>query len=258
MILPSSHSPSRKEGSRNEGGGTRTVPGADPRGASSQDAACWFPVAGCRGQIAAVFLTWRPQGFRGEATGRYEHGEYEYQTNLKMPKPRLTYSLFHLQAIRGRAYSQMKENVFRGEVYFADLNPVTGHEQGGHRPVLVIQNDIGNRHSPTTIVAAMTTATKPTLPTHVFLADTDGISGSSLIMCEQIRTIDKSRLRNRIGRLSEPTMAEVDKAIRISVHIKGMGKDMDGSEQCDCCGVRTGFIYSVNKKTKGGGGNGKT
>lgn len=108
--------------------------------------------------------------------------------------------------------------VKRGEIYFADLSPVIGSEQGGMRPVLIIQNDTGNRHSPTVIAAAITSQTgKARLPTHINLsAQNYGLSRDSVVLLEQIRTIDKSRLRERMGRLDNPTMQQVDNAIAVS------------------------------------------
>ena len=108
--------------------------------------------------------------------------------------------------------------VRRGDIYFADLSPVVGSEQGGMRPVLIVQNDTGNRHSPTVIAAAITSQTgKARLPTHIELSARGcGLSRDSVILLEQIRTIDKSRLRERMGRLDEATMQAVNNAISIS------------------------------------------
>jgi len=108
--------------------------------------------------------------------------------------------------------------VKRGDIYFADLSPVVGSEQGGMRPVLIVQNDTGNRHSPTVIAAAITSQTgKARLPTHIMLCAPDcGLSRDSVILLEQIRTIDKSRLRERMGRLDDATMTKVDNAISVS------------------------------------------
>ena len=108
--------------------------------------------------------------------------------------------------------------VRRGEIYFADLSPVVGSEQGGMRPVLIVQNDTGNRHSPTVIAAAITSQTgKARLPTHIELsAHGCGLSRDSVILLEQIRTIDKSRLRERMGRLDDATMQAVNDAISVS------------------------------------------
>ena len=107
----------------------------------------------------------------------------------------------------------------RGELYYADLSPVIGSEQGGVRPVLVVQNDIGNRYSPTIIAAAVTSKiNKARLPTHIELsASTYGLVKDSVVLLEQIRTIDKRRLKDRIGLLSEQMMTRVDDALLISL-----------------------------------------
>jgi mRNA interferase MazF len=105
----------------------------------------------------------------------------------------------------------------RGDIYFADLDPVTGSEQGGVRPVLVIQNDTGNKYSPTVIVAAITSnLAKARLPTHIII-DSDVLSEKSVVLLEQIRTIDKTRLIKKMGRLSESDMQRIDGAISISM-----------------------------------------
>jgi mRNA interferase MazF len=108
--------------------------------------------------------------------------------------------------------------VKRGEIYYADLSPVVGSEQGGVRPVLIVQNDTGNRHSPTVIAAAITSQTgKAKLPTHIEVAaDRCGLPKDSVILLEQIRTLDKRRLRERMGRVDGAVMAEVDEAIAVS------------------------------------------
>ncbi|MBC9783653.1 PemK family transcriptional regulator [Heliobacillus mobilis] len=107
----------------------------------------------------------------------------------------------------------------RGEVYYAELNPVVGSEQGGTRPVLIIQNDIGNQYSPTTIVAAITSQiSKAKLPTHVEVpARRSGLDRDSVVLLEQIRTIDKTRLREKIGVLDEEMMNKVAQALEISL-----------------------------------------
>lgn len=109
----------------------------------------------------------------------------------------------------------------RGEIYFAQLNPVIGSEQGGIRPVLVVQNDIGNQYSPTTIILAITSQiNKAKLPTHVELkAKTYGMERDSVILAEQIRTIDKTRLKQRIAILNEETMNKVNQALAISLFL---------------------------------------
>ncbi|MEW6546965.1 MAG: type II toxin-antitoxin system PemK/MazF family toxin [Bacillota bacterium] len=110
----------------------------------------------------------------------------------------------------------------RGDVFYADLSPVVGSEQGGVRPVLVIQNDIGNKYSPTTIVSAITSQiAKARLPTHVELPARDsGLDRDSVILLEQIRTIDKRRLRQRVAHLGDEIMERVDEALAISVGLR--------------------------------------
>ncbi len=111
--------------------------------------------------------------------------------------------------------------VKRGDIYYADLSPVIGSEQGGVRPVLIIQNDVGNKYSPTIIAAAITSKiNKAKMPTHIELAANEyGLSKDSVILLEQIRTIDKQRLREKIGRLDTDMMLRVDKALFISFGI---------------------------------------
>ena len=108
--------------------------------------------------------------------------------------------------------------VKRGDIYYADLSPVVGSEQGGIRPVLIIQNDIGNKYSPTVIAAAITSQiNKAKMPTHIELGAKDyGLNKDSVILLEQIRTIDKKRLREKIGHLDDPLMAKVNDALLIS------------------------------------------
>ncbi len=118
----------------------------------------------------------------------------------------------------------MNKNVKRGEIYYANLCPVVGSEQGGIRPVLILQNDTGNKHSPTTIVAAITsikTKAKANLPTHVPFTE-NCLKSESIVLLEQIRTIDKSRLNEYIGKINKKTMSAVDKALITSFGIKYM------------------------------------
>ena len=110
-----------------------------------------------------------------------------------------------------------KEKIKRGDIYYADLSPVVGREQGGTRPVLILQNDIGNLHSETVIVAAMTSKIdKLTMPTHVYVNNC-GLNKDSLVLLEQIRTIDRSRLQGHLGTLSSNTMLMINKALSASV-----------------------------------------
>ncbi len=113
--------------------------------------------------------------------------------------------------------------VKRGDIYYADLSPVVGSEQGGIRPVLVIQNDIGNKYSPTVIAAAITSQiNKAKMPTHIELAAKDyGLNKDFVILLEQIRTIDKRRLREKIGRIDDGLMASVNNALSISFGLGG-------------------------------------
>ena len=108
--------------------------------------------------------------------------------------------------------------VKRGDIFYADLSPVIGSEQGGLRPVLIIQNDVGNKYSPTVIAAAITSKmSKTKLPTHIDVPGIDaGLAKDSIVLLEQIRTIDKRRLKEKMGHLDDDTMAHVNGAIQVS------------------------------------------
>ena len=112
----------------------------------------------------------------------------------------------------------------RGEIYYADLSPVKGSEQGGHRPVLIIQNDVGNKFAPTTIAAIITSRhTKAKLPTHHWIKDewnTSGLKCESMVELEQIRTLDKTRVKQFMGYLSEEEMKQVDQKIKVSLGLR--------------------------------------
>lgn len=112
--------------------------------------------------------------------------------------------------------------VVRGDIFIADLDPVVGSEQGGVRPVLVVQNDRGNRFSPTVICAAMTSKLgKNDMPTHVWIAAKDsGLSRDSLVLCEQIRTLEKRRLREKAGRIDGLAMERVNRAVRAALALE--------------------------------------
>ena len=113
----------------------------------------------------------------------------------------------------------MDTSVKRGEIYYADLSPVVGSEQGGVRPVLIIQNDTGNRYSPTVNAAAITSQTgKARLPTHIELPVEEecGLTKDSVVLLEQVRTLDKRRLRERMGRVDDKIMEKIDTAIAVS------------------------------------------
>jgi mRNA interferase MazF len=109
-------------------------------------------------------------------------------------------------------------SIKRGDIFYADLSPVIGSEQGGVRPVLIVQNNIGNKYSPTVIAAAITSQqSKAKLPTHIpIVADNCGLSKDSVVLLEQIRTIDKQRLKERMGAVDKNSMNRVDNAISIS------------------------------------------
>ncbi len=116
-------------------------------------------------------------------------------------------------------------SVKRGDIYYADLSPVVGSEQGGLRPVLIIQNDVGNRYSPTVIAAAITSRMgKTRMPTHIDVyADKTGLAKDSVILLEQIRTLDKRRLKEKMGHLDDALMREVNTAIAVSF---GLGESL--------------------------------
>lgn len=168
-----------------------------------------------------------------------------------------------------------KKEVQRGEIYHADLNPVFGSEQGGYRPVLIIQNNRGNRHSPTVIIAAITSRPKTKLPTHVLIRGIEGLEKESFVLLEQIRTLDKLRLEDYVGKLNREQMMKVDKALRSSTGIKKLDKSIlmclcpvcakpfynskehfiiradqvqQIKEVCMFCNSRKGYDYLIRKK----------
>jgi mRNA interferase MazF len=121
-----------------------------------------------------------------------------------------------------RILQEHKRNIRRGDIYYADLSPTVGCEQGGIRPVLIIQNNIGNRYSPTVIVAAITSRPKKEMPTHVELGCIEALQKNSVVLLEQIRTIDRIRLLEYIGSLSVLRMLSVDSALEVSVGLTWM------------------------------------
>ena len=168
-----------------------------------------------------------------------------------------------------------KRPIKRGEIYYAHLNPVVGSEQGGDRPVLVTQNDVGNKYSPTTVIVPITCKlTKMRLPTHVLIPKAVGLTANSLALVEQIRTIDCTRLGEYIGRIGDKVQVEIDAALAVCVGIekrfasKGelfelclcsrCKKNFRNSgyvvvkkgwqatkEECDFCNARRGVIFGV-------------
>lgn len=117
-------------------------------------------------------------------------------------------------------------SVKRGEIYYADLSPVVGSEQGGIRPVLIVQNDVGNKYSPTVIAAAITSQREKTkLPTHIEIsAKNCGLAKNSIVLLEQIRTLDKRRLKEKMGSLDDSSMYRINSALSVSF---GLGSESD-------------------------------
>lgn len=107
----------------------------------------------------------------------------------------------------------------RGDIFYADLNPVVGSEQGGIRPVLVVQNNVGNKHSPTVVILPLSTAKKHCLPTHIHIHGSKTLPKDSVVLAEQIRTIDRNRLGDYIGSLDAEMMNEINKAMKISIGV---------------------------------------
>lgn len=168
-----------------------------------------------------------------------------------------------------------EREIRRGDIYHADLNPIFGSEQGGYRPVLIIQNNMGNKYSPTVIVAAITSQPKTKLPTHVPLKEIAGLEKHSVVLLEQVRTIDKRRLDDYVGTLDRQLMLRVDKALRSSTGVKKLDKpilmclcpvcakpfyessehyikradrEQKAKERCMFCNVRQGYDYLIRKK----------
>ena len=127
--------------------------------------------------------------------------------------------------IKSRFSGLKKMNIKRGDIFYADLSPVVGSEQGGLRPVLIVQNDVGNRYSPTVIAAAITSKMgKTKLPTHIDINGKDaGLAKDSVILLEQIRTLDKKRLKEKMGHLDDVTMNDVNSAIEVSFGLGNIG-----------------------------------
>ena len=130
-------------------------------------------------------------------------------------------------------------SVKRGDIYYADLSPVVGSEQGGLRPVLIIQNDVGNKYSPTVITAAITSRLgKTRLPTHIDIyADKVGLAKDSVVLLEQVRTLDKRRLKEKMGHLDDGLMTEVNNAIAVSF---GLGEAIGAAAQTDGGNIQDG------------------
>lgn len=112
------------------------------------------------------------------------------------------------------------KKIVRGAMFYADLDPIVGSEQRGIRPVLIIQNDLGNKHSPTVLVAPISTKKEKLLPTHILIKQFDKLRHDSIVMLEQIRVLDKSRLKGYMGMLEDETLNKVNQAIKISFELK--------------------------------------
>lgn len=145
----------------------------------------------------------------------------------------------------------MITNIKRGDIFYADLSPVVGSEQGGLRPVLIIQNDVGNRYSPTVIAAAITSRMgKTRLPTHIDIhADRVGLAKDSVILLEQIRTLDKRRLKEKMGHLDTTVMVQVNNAIAVSM---GLGAIPDGYESAVAINVHDDAVITHNQPPASG------
>ena len=133
---------------------------------------------------------------------------------------------FLLKILMNEGFNMYLQQIMRGDIYYANLNPVIGSEQGDKRPVVILQNNLGNKHSPTTIIAPITrNLKKKKLPTHVIIPRISGLGVDSLVLVEQIRTIDRSRLGEYIGRISETVQMEIDSAIVVCVGIHEILQD---------------------------------
>lgn len=173
----------------------------------------------------------------------------------------------------------MNRTYLRGDMYYANFEKGIGSEQAGYRPVLIIQNNVGNRHSPTVIVAALTDATnnKSKLPTHYYLPANNGLKMPSIVLLEQLRTIDKRRLESYIGSLPEKDIKGINHALAVSVgliepipdklilclcracadnfygtgayYLKRVDPEQTANDTCTYCNQRKGFDYKVVSKT---------
>ncbi len=142
-------------------------------------------------------------------------------------------------------YEEKINSIRRGDIFYADLSPVIGSEQGGLRPVLIVQNDVGNKYSPTVIAAAITSRlSKTKLPTHIDIYAKDvGLAKDSVVLLEQIRTIDKKRLKEKMGHLDDAAMNDVNNAISVSF---GLGVLAEGDNR-----LRTAYAAESDRRTIG-------
>ena len=141
-------------------------------------------------------------------------------------------------------------SIKRGDIYYADLSPVVGSEQGGMRPVLIVQNNVGNRFSPTVIIAAISSkvGVKPKLPTHYFINAECGLELPSIVLMEQIRTLDKQRLTKYIGRLTKEHIQGMNHALAVSVDL--IHTSLQSSNMCICSPCAAGHDYAVTPLNK--------
>jgi len=141
----------------------------------------------------------------------------------------------------------LSREILRGDIYYADLEPVIGSEQGGSRPVLIIQNNTGNHYSPTVIVAAITSKDKPKIPTHLPIRCAPELGSKSVVLLEQLRTIDKSRLECYAGSVGDAVMRLVDAALAVSVDLRRNRRAPDVMALCHTCKAQfEDSGYSVN------------
>ena len=185
---------------------------------------------------------------------------------------------FNLSSLAGDIAKMEDRNVKRGDIYHADLDPIFGSEQGGYRPVLVIQNNIGNKYSPTVIVAAITSKEKMKLPTHIAVPEMEELEKDSVVLLEQLRTLDKRRLENYVCTLDRTEMEKINKAIRRSTgipkiiekplvvslcrvcagnfydvpghYIRRVNPEQRYKDTCMFCNVRNGYDYYIGRKNK--------
>lgn len=166
----------------------------------------------------------------------------------------------------------MEKQILRGEVYFANLDPVIGSEQGGYRPALIIQNNTGNRYSGTVIIACITSKAKTKLPTHVPLVQMNGLPKHSMLLMEQLRTVDKNRIGDFVGALDSGLMNKADTALSISLGLpramnimtlcphcykqfadseayilRRVHRDQQVRESCTMCSYRAGYDFEIIK-----------
>ncbi len=173
-----------------------------------------------------------------------------------MFKPRLDVSKIGTDkfSARYRKEAAMIPTIKRGDIFYADLSPVVGSEQGGLRPVLIIQNDVGNKYSPTVIAAAITSRMgKARLPTHIDIhADRVGLSKDSVVLLEQIRTLDKRRLKEKMGHLDSSVMMRINTAIAVSFGLGVLPDEYEGA----AVATQSGAAVAVHDTGRGTPDNG--